>query len=111
MKHSLPIPPDELARQLSVALAPRPNGLQLTVDSLLLTEAAERVDLRLDVIVTRATSPEERWQLTIPVPAADLDSDVLGPGAFVFTIRANIEEWWDVKDHEPSVAAWGRRMS
>lgn len=65
----------------------------------MLTAAAEGVDLRLDVIVTMAKSAEERRQLTIPVPAGDLDSDVLGPEAFVFTIRANIEEWWDVKDH------------
>jgi hypothetical protein len=64
----------------------------------------------LRVTVTTARSEiAEHWQITIPLDPADLDPGV-NPTAFVAILRANLEEWWHMKDYESNIAAWGRRL-
>ncbi|MGH3769273.1 MAG: hypothetical protein ACRDS0_00890 [Pseudonocardiaceae bacterium] len=113
MPPALPTPPEDLARQLSRPLAPRRDGLELSVADPTLVETAEdpTLRLRLRVTVTTARSKTaEHWQVMIPLDPADLDPAV-NPTAFVVTLRANLEEWWDMKDRESHIAAWGRRLS
>lgn len=100
----LPFSSEELARRLSRELAPRPDGLTLSVNEPGLVEEADGVVLRLRVAVRPAG---EIWVLRLRLDPADLDLD---PAALVLVLRANIEEWWDCKDDEPHVAAWGHRI-
>jgi hypothetical protein len=110
---SLPLPPEELARRLSRGLGARPDGLELSVAEPVLVEVAgdPGVELRVRVTATsRDTSSDgERWRVSIPVDPADLAPTVSLP-AVILILRANLEEWWDVKDSEPEFAAWGRRL-
>jgi hypothetical protein len=39
-----------------------------------------------------AGTDRQRWELTFDVPEADLV--MLDTASWVFTIRANLEEWW-----------------
>jgi hypothetical protein len=105
----LPMDPDELAAAISRELAPRPDHLQLSVSGLGLVGGAEP-QLRMRVRATADAMSPESWEMTIPIDPADLDPEVV-PSSFVLVIRANLEEWWDVKAFEPSIAAWGRRLS
>lgn len=109
---SLPLPADELARKLSRTLAPRPSGLELIVTDVGLVPASGNdAVLRLQVTVTTfEDSRGQHWRVEIPLDPADLNPDVMTPQAFVVTVRANLEEWWDVRGAEPAVAAWGRRL-
>ncbi|MEV0664671.1 hypothetical protein ACIBI3_31900 [Actinomadura luteofluorescens] len=100
----LPFSSEELARRLSRELAPRPDGIALSVSDPVLVEEADRLVLRLQ-IAARPTG--EVWELRFPLDPVDLDLD---PVAFVLVLRANIEEWWDCKDAEPHVATWGHRI-
>ena len=43
--------------------------------------------------------PAQTWRLIYDVPLEDLH--VLGPTAFVATVRANLEEWWDTRPAGP----------
>jgi hypothetical protein len=108
----LPLAPEELARRLSEGLAPRPEGLELSVEQPILVEVPEDPGLVLRLRVTAATAADpdgQVWQLAIPLDPADLDPEV-NPSALVTVLRANLEEWWDVKDSEPHIASWGRRL-
>ncbi|MBV9012485.1 MAG: hypothetical protein JO272_10625 [Pseudonocardiales bacterium] len=110
MPPALPISPEELARTLSRPLAPRRDGLELSVADPTLVETGDDLRLRLQVTVTTARSETaEQWQVMIPLDLADLDPAV-NPTAFATTLRVNLEEWWDMKDREPHIAAWGRRL-
>ena len=40
----------------------------------------------------------------LPIDASDAE---LTPQAFVATLRANLEEWWDCKDTDPEIARRG----
>jgi hypothetical protein len=110
MPPSLPVPPEDLACKLSRPLAPRRDGLELSVVDPTLVKTGDDLRLRLRVTVTTARSETaEHWQVSIPIDPADLDPAV-NPSAFATTLRANLEEWWDVKDRESRIAAWGRRL-
>jgi hypothetical protein len=110
MSPSLPVPPENLARKLSRPLAPRRDGLELSVADPTLVETGDGPGLRLRVTVTTAHSEmAEYWQVTIPLDPADLDPAV-NPTAFATILRADLEEWWDVKDRESRIATWGRRL-
>jgi len=100
-----PFPPDELARRLSQNLAARPNGLVLTVSSPALARTPDGPALTLRL---NAQPADETWDLAIPLDPVDL---TLAPQALVAVLRANIEEWWDCKDAEPHLAAWGHRLN
>lgn len=106
---TLPLAPDELAVRLSRGLAPRRDNLRLAVAEPVLVERPQ-LGLRLLVTVTSdAQQAAERWEVTIPLDPLDLDPEIVTT-SFVVTLRANLEEWWDVKDQEPPIAAWGRRL-
>ncbi|MBV8542605.1 MAG: hypothetical protein JO063_09700 [Pseudonocardiales bacterium] len=110
MPLSLPLPPEDLARKLSRPLAPRRDGLELSVADPTLVETGDDPKLRLRVTVTTARcETPEHWQVTIPLDPVDLDPAV-NATAFATTLRANLEEWWDMKDRESRIAAWGRRL-
>ena len=109
---TLPLAPEELARRLSEGLAPRPEGLELSVAEPVLIEVPEDPGRALRLRVTAATAADpdvQMWQLAIPLDPADLDPEV-SPSALVAILRANLEEWWDVKDRDPRIAFWGRRL-
>ncbi|MCO5968990.1 hypothetical protein [Actinoallomurus soli] len=69
-----------------------------------LVEEADRLVLRLQIAARPAG---ELWELRLSLDPVDLDLD---PAALVLVLRANIEEWWDCKDTEPHIAAWGHRI-
>src|SRR4051812_43588074 len=103
----LPFAPEELARRLSRSLAPRPDGLELSVTEAVLADVPgdPGYELRMRVTATTVTDPDgEVWQVNLPLGPEDFLPDI-DPISFVVTIRANIEEWWDVKDAEPDFAA------
>lgn len=109
----LPLPAADLARRLSGLLAPRRDGLSLTVTALELVthDAGPGLGLRMTVKISRTDgAPNELWQVTIPVDPIDLDPSV-NVDSFVITIRANLEEWWHVRKAEPRIALWGRRLA
>jgi hypothetical protein len=111
---SLPLPAADLARQLSKPLAPRRNGLELSVVAAQLIDTGAELALQLDVSITSDDQPTpQRWQVTLPLGPADPEDPLedLKPESFVITIRANLEEWWDMKAQEPHIAAWGQRLS
>jgi hypothetical protein len=67
---SLPIAALDLAQQLNHGLAPRRNGLTLSVADPLLVEIQDDVDVGLQLRVTVASvlgDGTETWQVTIPV--------------------------------------------
>jgi hypothetical protein len=106
---SLPIPAEDLARELNRHPAPSPDGAELTIIDPTLVGSADNNDLALRVYVNAtAHGRAESWQLTIPLDPIDLDPKV-NPSAFVLIVRANIDEWWAVKDNEPTVAGRGQR--
>jgi hypothetical protein len=107
---SLPIPAEDLARELNRHPAPSPDGAELTIIDPALVGSADNNDLALRLRVNAtAGGRAESWQLTIPLDPIDLDPKV-NPSAFVQIVRANIDEWWAVKDNEPAIAGWGRRL-
>ena len=60
---------------------------------------------KLDLMVHTLTPDgrAQRWLLDMGVDDATLDG--LTAQGFIVTLRANIEEWWAVKDYEPDTAA------
>lgn len=111
---SLPVPPADLPERLSRPLAPRRNGLELSVTAAELIENGEEFALQLAVSVTSRQHPDpHRWQVRIPLGLQDPEDPLEGLNAesFVITCRANLEEWWDMKGQEPRIAAWGLSLS
>jgi hypothetical protein len=109
---ALPIPPDVLAKRLSRNLGPRRDGLELHVTQVQLKAlgAAEAL-LKLQVTATTHADPKgQRWEVSIPLGPIELHPDVTTSALFI-TLRANLEEWWDVREAEPDIAAMGRRLS
>ena len=107
---SLPMPAVELGRRLSRTLAPRRDGLQLSVADPELIETPTNFGLMVKVTVTTDGMPgADSWRVTVPLDPLDLDPAV-DPASFVTTIRANLEEWWDMKGVEPLIAAWGHHL-
>jgi hypothetical protein len=108
----LPLSAEELATRLSRSLASRRDGLQMIVENVALGEpVAGAVPLRMRVTVTTHDHPrQQHWQVSVPLDPRDLDPGILPAQAFVVTVRANLEEWWDVRAAEPAVAAWGRQI-
>ncbi len=110
---ALPISLAELAHQLNQPLGPRRDGLELAVHSAELVKTGVERGLLLDVEAHTAANPiPQRWRVTLPLgpddPADPLND--LDPQSFVITCRANLEEWWDMKAHEPHIAAWGQTL-
>lgn len=105
----LPVDPGELSRALARPLSPRPSDLRFQASDLEVVDDRD-LGLRMTLTVTTATAPPETWELTIPLGREDLDPDVV-PASFVLIVRANVEEWWDMKDREARIAAWGRRVA
>jgi hypothetical protein len=104
----LPLDSAQLARDLSQPLGPRPEGLRLDVPEAEFSGGCQAPSLlRVRIKVIRPSAPPEMWQVEFPLERSDHH---MAYQSFVTTIRANIEEWWDVKDQEPQVAAWGRRL-
>lgn len=54
--------------------------------------------------------PAQLWRVKIPLSFQEV-SDETYDSATVAIIRANLREWWDLKDSEPKVASWGSRIS
>jgi hypothetical protein len=107
----MPVPPlpmsaEELARLLS---RPLPGGPALAVNDLVLVEVPGPPgwELRLRA---RVTVEDQAWEVSFPVDPMDFDPDVV-PASLVLVLRANLEEWWHTREHEPHTAAWGRRLS
>jgi hypothetical protein len=46
-----------------------------------------------------------RWRVRVPVDRVDLTASISAQ-AFLATMRANLQEWWDLKDVEPAIEAW-----
>ncbi|WP_339134739.1 hypothetical protein WJM95_33785 [Streptomyces sp. f51] len=76
----------------------------------------ERTFLEVEVSVAQPESEPQHWLLSL-----DFDEDagnLLGEGAqeadlrtAALIISANIDEWWQCKDHEAATAAIGKRLS
>jgi hypothetical protein len=111
---SLPVPPADLPARLSRALAPRRNGLELSVTAAELVEDGTEFGLQLAVSVTSGEQPDpQRWRVILPLGPPDPEDPLedLNADSFVITCRANLEEWWDMKGQEPRIAAWGLSLS
>ena len=115
----LPVAPDRLPELLSKPFgtyrAGFGDGLSITVSraEVVIDESRHWV-LLAKVRVTSSTNPDpQEWQITLPLGADDEEGRLIDatPSAFIRTLRANLEEWWHVKDSEPNIAAWGRRLS
>ncbi|MFB9376454.1 hypothetical protein ACFFKU_12305 [Kineococcus gynurae] len=109
---SLPCDPDTLATELSRPLVPSDRH-RLTVERLDLLPGGD-VDSGLLVLHVRAAADPaaatERWQVRLPLSPSMLDPR-MAHDAFVLTLRANLEEWWMTRNHDPRTAAWARRVS
>jgi len=71
---------------------------------------SEDVVLTFTLRVRRtATDSAENWIVSLPVGRQDL-SPAVRSESLILTLRANLEEWWDLKDHDPRVRASGRRL-
>ncbi|MCU1676324.1 MAG: hypothetical protein JWM93_1082 [Frankiales bacterium] len=99
----LPIPAAALCDELS---RPVTGFTQVDVRDVRL---ADEQGLRPVLVVLAALTPSGpeaqpvRWRVSVQLDAEDLR---LSPQAFVATIRANLEEWQQLKDVDPRVAGW-----
>jgi hypothetical protein len=92
-RRELPVPWDELPGLLSRELDPaRPRRLKVRS-----VTAGPDPLLQLVIVLDAEppAGPPQTWRLTYDV--ADDDLQLLGAPAFVLTVRANIEEWWDTR--------------
>lgn len=99
-----------LAARLSQPLNPAdPWELRVTQLELVPARDGGRALLRLlvEAAPTRDAHPET-WEWSLPLDDEDL---AMLPDAFVVTVRANLEEWWCTKGHDPEVARLGRRLT
>lgn len=99
-----------LASRLSRPLNPAdPWELQVTGLELIPARPGGPTLLRLlvEAAATRDAQPET-WEWSLPLDDEDLE---MLPDAFVVTVRANLEEWWCTKGHDPGVARLGRRLA
>lgn len=107
----LPLPPDEMAAALSgVILLPTTSGAPVTItvsDVEVRPTAAEALLFAANLTVTAADRTTEEWSWHLELTDVELD---MPAQTLVRTIRANLEEWWHVKDVEPEFANWGRRL-
>jgi hypothetical protein len=107
---SLPSPAAEFAERLSRPLAPRRDGLELTVSQVrVATDSSEHLTLAFDVVATRPDHDDERWRLTVPIDAEEL-SPLVALNSLVVTFRANIEEWWDTRSYDELIASRATRI-
>jgi hypothetical protein len=103
--------PEELARALSGTIAGQPpvGGHDITVTDVEFRALGDGSCLfEALVTVQIADGPVELWDWHLTLTPVELN---MPNGTLVATIRANIEEWWHVKDREPEAAALGRRRS
>ena len=108
-RYTLPMPADELAARLSRALAPGHDPVVLSVSRVALVPPPEAaLALLLALVAEPPGGTHGHWEVTVPVDPVDLGQDVR-TDAFVLTVRANLEEWWAMKDREAGLAMQGRR--
>lgn len=108
----LPVSADQLASLLNRPLAPRRDGLELDVRSARITDENKRICLIVEVAASSDRQALQRWSVNIPLGRTDEQPSLAEetPEAFIVTCRANLEEWWDVKNNEPTIGAWGSRI-
>lgn len=100
----------DLERELNRPLAPRRNGLVLEVSDLSIRNRGGADPTLIMVVRARDDSGlAEAWEVALPIDRDLLDAGV-DPTAVTRTMRANVEEWWDLKDVEAPFRAMGTRL-
>ncbi len=101
--------PSELGPALSGALRGPGDQPELTVTDVRLIRLGDATSAALSAVVQIAARdlPLERWEWHLPLSEDEFAMPAI---TFLETIRANLEEWWHVKDREPHFAALGHRL-
>jgi hypothetical protein len=103
----LPLTPDELAARLHMDDPFDAGRGELEVESLDVHETD--FALALLVVHVHPLHGSHRWRVLLPIDESDLDSEISAE-AFTATVRANLREWWDLKDIDEEHAAMGSRL-
>jgi hypothetical protein len=100
----LPWPAGLLAERLSRNLSRLPGDPTLLVSSVSL-QSGDGDAVRLVVW----TPNNQRWQVTFPLDPGEAER-LTDLDAFVLIYRANLEEWWALRDRDSQVASHGERI-